>query len=75
MINHCDIHITLLYVYHSDLSRYVSDYCISITKKSYTSIAVIYHAMSLTVLYGMINHCDRPITLLSDTDTVVRGMA
>ena len=39
------------YVYYSDLSRYVSDYCISITKKSYTSIAVIYHAMSLTVLY------------------------
>jgi uncharacterized membrane protein YccF (DUF307 family) len=63
------------YVHHSDLSRYVSDYtvsvsprrvirpsqwfitlclwlyCISITKKSDTSITVIYHAMSLTVLY------------------------
>jgi hypothetical protein len=22
--------------------------------------------------YSVINHCDRPITLLSDTDTVVR---
>ena len=65
------------YVYHSDLSWYVSDctvsvslrwviflsqwfimvclwlYCISITKKSDTSITVIYHGtcMSLTVLY------------------------
>jgi hypothetical protein len=63
------------YVYHSDLSCYVSDctvsvslrwviclsqwfimlclwlYCISITKKSDMSITVIYHAMSLTVLY------------------------
>jgi hypothetical protein len=40
------------YVYHSDLSCYVSDYCISITKKSDTSIAVIYHAMSLTVPFS-----------------------
>ena len=63
------------YVYHSDLSWYVSDctvsvslrrvihlsqwfimvclwlYCISITKKSDRSITVIYHGMSLTVLY------------------------
>jgi hypothetical protein len=38
------------YVYHSDLSRYVSDYCISITKKSDTSITVIYHAMPLTTV-------------------------
>jgi hypothetical protein len=39
------------YVYHSDLSWYVSDYCISITKMSDTSITVIYHDMSLAVLY------------------------
>jgi hypothetical protein len=63
------------YVYHSDLSCYVSDctvsvslwrviclsqwfimlclwlYCISITMKSDMSITVIYHAISLTVLY------------------------
>jgi hypothetical protein len=55
VINHCDRHITLpsdtdtwllyqyheeeWYVYHSDLSRYVSDYCISITKKSDVSQA------------------------------------
>ena len=63
------------YVYHSDLSWYVSDctvsvslrwvirlsqwfimvclwlYCISITQMSDTSITVIYHGMSLTVLY------------------------
>ena len=63
------------YVYHSDLSWYVSDctvsvslwrviclsqwfimvclwlYCISITMKSDMSITVIYHGMSLTVLY------------------------
>jgi hypothetical protein len=63
------------YIYHSDLSHYVSDctvsvsqrsvihlsqwfitlclwlYCISITKKCDTSIQVIYHTMSLTVLY------------------------
>jgi hypothetical protein len=111
------------YVYHSDLSCYVSDctvsvslrwvirlsqwfimiclwlYCISITKKSDTSITVIYYDMSLAVLYQyhyeewyvyhsdlswyvsgctvsisqrhiMINHCDRRITHLSDTDTV-----
>jgi hypothetical protein len=109
------------YVYHSDLSWYVSDYCISITKMSDTSITVIYHDMSLAVLYQyhyeewyvyhsdlswyvsgctvsvslwrvirlsqdvslfiviliqysqrhtMINHCDRRITLHSDTDTV-----
>ena len=38
------------YVYHSDVSRYVSDYCISITKKSDTSITVIYHAMPLTTV-------------------------
>ena len=38
------------YVYHSDLSRYVSDYCISITKKSDTSITVIYLAMPLTTV-------------------------
>jgi hypothetical protein len=38
------------YIYHSDLSRYVSDYCISITKKRDTSITVIYHAMSLTTV-------------------------
>jgi hypothetical protein len=38
------------YVYHSDLSCYVSDYCISITKKSDRSITVIYHAMSLTTV-------------------------
>jgi hypothetical protein len=74
-------------VFHSDLSWYVSDctvclsqwfiivclwlYCMSIT--------VIYHGMSLTVLYvyhsdlswhvyTMINHCDRCITQLSYTD-------
>jgi hypothetical protein len=35
------------YVYHSDLSCYVSAYCISITKKNGTFITVIYHAMSL----------------------------
>jgi hypothetical protein len=59
MINHCDRPITLLSdtdtvvrdIASSDLSRYVSDYYISITKKSDTSIAVNYHAMSLTVLY------------------------
>jgi hypothetical protein len=39
MINHCDRPITVI-----DLS--VSDYCISITKKSDRSITVIYHAMS-----------------------------
>jgi hypothetical protein len=39
------------YIYHSDVSHYVSDYCISITKMSDTSITVIYHTMSLTVLY------------------------
>jgi hypothetical protein len=63
MINHCDIHITLLSdtdtvqsetwhdkSYHSDLSRYVSDYCISISRKSGRSIIVIYHAMSLTTV-------------------------
>jgi hypothetical protein len=38
------------YVYHSDLSCHVSDYCISITKKSDRSITVIYHAMSLTTV-------------------------
>jgi hypothetical protein len=42
------------------------------------SIKVIYHAMSQTtasISHGMINHCDRPITLPSDTDTVVREAA
>jgi hypothetical protein len=38
------------YVYHSDLSCHVSDYCISISKKSDMSITVIYHAMSLTTV-------------------------
>jgi hypothetical protein len=38
------------YLYHNDLSRYVSDYCISITKKSDISITMIYHAMSLTTV-------------------------
>jgi hypothetical protein len=54
-------------------------YCISITKKSDTSITVIYHAMSLTTVsvsprrvICLFNHCDSPITLPSDTDTVVR---
>jgi hypothetical protein len=57
MINHCDRRITLVsdtdkksYRSITDLSRYVSDYCISITKKSDTSITVIYHAMSLTTV-------------------------
>jgi hypothetical protein len=61
-------------IYHA-----MSDYCINITKESDRSITVIYHAMSLTTVSvsprSMINHCDRPITLLSDTDTVVRDMA
>ena len=39
-----------MYVYHCDLSCYVSDYCISITKKSDKSITVSYHAMSLTTV-------------------------
>jgi hypothetical protein len=34
----------------TDLSRYVSDYCVSITKKSDRSLTVIYHAMSLTTV-------------------------
>ena len=38
------------YVYHSDLSCYVSDYYISFTKKSDMSITVIYHAMFLTTV-------------------------
>ena len=38
------------YVYHSNLSRYDWLYCISITKKSNTSITVIYHAMTLTTV-------------------------
>jgi hypothetical protein len=83
------------YVYHSDLSWYVSDctvsvslrrvirlsqwfimvrlwlYCISITKMSDTSITVIYHGLiQYSQRRTMINHCDRRITLLSDTDTV-----
>jgi hypothetical protein len=75
------------YVYHSDLSRYVSDYCISVTKKSDTSITVICYTMSLTTVvidvslflviliqysqrHSVTNHCDRRITLLSDTDSV-----
>jgi hypothetical protein len=79
--------------------------CISITKKSDMSATVIYHAMSLSMLYqyhqeewyvchsdftvadislflviliqhtkrhSMINHCDRHITLLSNTDTAYK---
>jgi hypothetical protein len=38
------------YLYHNDLSRYVSDYCINITKKSDISITMIYHTMSLTTV-------------------------
>ena len=38
------------YLYHSDLSHYGSDYCISITKKNDTSITVIYHTMALTTV-------------------------
>jgi hypothetical protein len=58
------------------ITLYLRLYCINITKKSATSITVINHAMSLTtvsvtvVRHSMINHCDRRITLLSDTDTV-----
>jgi hypothetical protein len=37
-----------MYVYHSDLSRYVSDYCISIPRKSDMFITVIYHATLLS---------------------------
>ena len=37
-----------LYIYSSHLSWYVSDYCISITKKSDRSFTVSYHGMSLT---------------------------
>jgi hypothetical protein len=48
VINHCDIRITLL----SDIYTVQSEtYRISITKKCDTSITVIYHLMSLTVLY------------------------
>jgi hypothetical protein len=38
------------YTYHSDLSSYVSDYCINITMMSDTPITVIYQAMSLTTV-------------------------
>ena len=38
------------YTHHSDLSSYVSDYCISITMMSDTPITVIYQAMSLTTV-------------------------
>jgi hypothetical protein len=56
--------------------------CISITQNSDIFVTVIYHAMSLSILYqyhlqytkrhSMINHCDKHITLLSDTDTVYK---
>jgi hypothetical protein len=39
-----------LYIYSSDLWCYISDYCISITKKSDKSITLSYHAMSLTTV-------------------------
>jgi hypothetical protein len=39
-----------LYIYSSHLSCYVSDYCISITKKSDKSFTVSYHGMSLTTV-------------------------
>jgi presenilin-like A22 family membrane protease len=44
-------HKEVWYIYNSDLSHYVWLFCISITKKSDTSITVIYHTMSLTELY------------------------
>jgi hypothetical protein len=84
MINHCDRHIILLetdrsitVIYHA-----MSDYCISITKKSDRSITDLScydsdYCISITKKtdyssqrHSMIHHCDRPITLPSDTDTV-----
>jgi hypothetical protein len=64
----------------------MSDYCISITKKSDRFIKVIYHAMSLTtalvslrrgICLSLIYHAMSltRITLLSDTDTVVRDIS
>jgi hypothetical protein len=67
VINHCDRRITLLLksdLSITDLSRYVSDYCISITKKSDTSITVIYHAMSLTTV-NITKKSDMSLTTVS----------
>jgi hypothetical protein len=66
-------------IYHT-----MSDYYISITNKGDMSITMIYHtiitvidvSLLLVILiqysqrHSMINHCDRHITLLSDTYTV-----
>ena len=50
------------YTHHSDLSSYISDYCISITIMSDTPITVIYQAMS--------DYCIS-ITMMSDTPITV----
>jgi hypothetical protein len=52
------------YVYHSDLSCHVSDYCISISKKSDTSITVIYHARSLDYCISISKKSDMSITVI-----------
>jgi hypothetical protein len=56
-------HLEKRYVYQSDLSCYVSDYCISITKKRDTYITVIYHT-TFDYCISITRKCDRSITVI-----------
>jgi hypothetical protein len=43
-----------VYVYHSDLSWYVSDCAVSVSLRRVICLTVIYHAMSLTTVVILI---------------------